>query len=437
MKAISRVGRNAVTIARCLLILGGVSVINVRADDADAFPLGSLGGKGLQAPGSGLIKIISVTAGGPAATAGLLAGDHIHAVNGTSLSATSTSINDGWRGAVVEFGNAVETAESTNGVLSLGVLRPGSGAITVNATVATASAWRPSYPVGDTRADALFEKACADLHAKVQASSTADFGYNTGWFGMTLLASPNWNDTTGAKPYRNSIDKLRVRCVNYLNTRVLEPVEPSQPGYVDPGLENWDVASASMFIGEYRRKTGDVSVDADVQHAALLLANRIQCNDQPDDGGTMYTNKHGIMGHGGVTGDYAHLWLTGLNIVNAHTTVALATLKGAGADFSAMAGASGLTVDQKFLANWDWLKRCTRTDNGSDDGCVGYQGVESGWDAAGRTAGTAAGYQIYLNAGGTAPTADDLDKLARQKAYVVRHWQRQQRKQCCSCRRRW
>ena len=180
-----------------------------------------------------------------------------------------------------------------------------------------------------------------------------------------------------------------------------------------------------MFIGEYRRKTGDPGVDADVQRCALLLANRIQHYAQPDDGGTMH-NKLGIMGHGGVTGDYAHLWLTGLNIINAHTMVAMGILKGAGADFSATAGTSGLTIDQKFLMNWSWLKQCTRTDNGSDDGCVGYQGVESGWDAAGRTAGTAAGYQIYLNAGGTAPTADDLDKHDRQKAYVVRHWQRQQ-----------
>lgn len=397
----------------------------IHADDADAFPLGSLGGKALQSPGTSLLRITAVTSGGPAAAAGLQVGDYIHAVNGNPLSILSTDMNNGWKGSVTDLGNAIEKSESAGGAISLGVIRPGTGAVTLNATLPANTAWRPSYPVGDPRADALFEQTCADLHTKIQGSSTGDFGYNTGWFGMTLLASPNWNDTSGAKPYRNSINKIKDRCIAHLNGRILEPVEPSAPGYVSPGLENWDIVSSCMFIGEYRRKTGDTSVDADVQRCALLLANRIQHYAQPDDGGTMH-NKLGIMGHGGVTGDYAHLWLTGLNIINAHTMVAMGTLKGAGADFSAIAGSSGLTIDQKFLMNWSWLKACTRTDNGSDDGCVGYQGVESGWDAAGRTAGTAAGYQIYLNAGGTAPTSDDLDKHARMKAYVVRHWQRQQ-----------
>lgn len=412
---------------RCIASIAAAFFLPVAllsADDNDPVPLGSLGGRALQQPGSGLLKITEVTAGGPAASAGLRVGDFIHSARGAVLSATSPSINDGWRGAVSELGQAIERAESIDRTLSLGVFRPGTGAVNLNATLPANTAWRPSYPLGDARADSLFEKACADLHTKIQASS--GFGYNTGWFGMSLLASPNWNDTTGAKPYRNSINKIRDACVSYLNGAILEPVEPGAAGYVNPGLENWDVTSACMFIGEYRRKTGDTTVDGAVQRAALLLANRIQHYDQRDDSGVLYTYKHGIMGHGGVTGDYAHLWLTGINIINAHATVAMGILKGAGADFSAISGSSGLTIDQKFLMNWSWLKACTRTDGGDDDGCVGYQGVESGWDAAGRTAGSAAGYQIYLNAGGTAANADDLDKLARMKAYVSRQWQRQQ-----------
>ena len=408
-------------IVAALLYSAGLTM----AEDDVPFPLGSLGGKAFQAEGSSLLKVTEVTAGGPAAASGLLVGDQIYAVNGTNLSVTGSRYDDGWRGAVSELGYAIERSESTTGAISLGVLRPGAGALALNASLPANTAWRPSYPVGDTRSTAYYQKICADLHTKIQASSSGNFGFNTGWFGMTLLASPDWNSTSGANAYRNSINKLRDRCIAHLDGRVLEPVEPDQAGYIDPGLENWDIASSCMFIGEYRRKTGDTGVDSAVQRCALLLANRIQHYSQPDDGGTMHT-KLGIMGHGGVTGDYAHLWLTGLNILNAHTTIAMGILKGAGADFSAISGSSGLTIDQKFLLNWSWLKKATNTGGGNDDGCVGYESVAGGWDAAGRTAGAAAGYLIYLAAGGTAATADDLDKLARQKAYVSRNWQRQQ-----------
>jgi hypothetical protein len=410
-------------VASVLLIAGSVPSA-FAVNPIDFFPLGGLGGRANYTRGSNLLNVTEVYATGPAAAAGLRVGDFIYAVNGKSLPAVSANSSDGWRGGVAELGNAIELAESSTGALSLGVLRPGTGPLTLNATLSLNSAWRPSYPSGDSRANAMFEKSCADLHSSIQASSYID--YSSGWYGMIMLASPNWNDTSGTKPYRNSINKLRDDSLNYLNSCILEPVEPGNPAYVGVGLENWAITTNCMFIGEYRRKTGDTSVDAAVQRCALLLANRIQCYNQSDDGGTLYTWKHGIMGHGGVTGDYAHLWLTGLNIINAHATVAMGILKGAGADFSAIAGSSGLTINQKFLTNWAWLKTCTRTDGWDDDGCVGYQGVESGWDAAARTAGAAAGYQIYLNAGGTAATADDLDKLARQKAYVARHGQRQQ-----------
>ena len=411
------------SIARGLLALLAVS--SLHAEDDVPFPLGSLGGKAFQSEGSSLLRVTEVTAGGPAAAAGLQVGDHIYAVNGEKLPVTGARYDDGWRGAVTELGYAIERSESGTGALSLGVLRPGTGSVTINATLPLTTAWRPSYPVGDPRSQAYFDKVCADIHSRTTSSSDGNFGANTGWHGMILLAHPQWNSTSGATPYRNSINKLRTRCVNYLNGRQLEPVESGQPGYVDAGLENWDVTASAMFLGEYLRKTGDVTVIVDVQRAAAMLANRIQHYSQTDSGGIV-RNKPGLMGHGGVSGDYPHIGLSGLNIINAHTMVAMGVLKGAGADFAAVAGTSGLTIEQKFQMNWAWLKGCTNTGGGNDDGNVGYGWSQGGWDSAARTPGSAAGYEIYRNAGGTVATADDLTKLAKMKSYVSRNWQRQQ-----------
>ena len=41
------------------------------------------------------------------------------------------------------------------------------------------------------------------------------------------------------------------------------------------------------------------------------------------------------------------------------------------------------------------MKQATRTDGGGDDGNVGYVGVQSGWDSAGRTPGCFAGWNLY------------------------------------------
>ena len=54
---------------------------------------------------------------------------------------------------------------------------------------------------------------------------------------------------------------------------------------------------------------------------------------------------------------------------------------GAGADFSATPGTSGLTVDQKFRMNWDWMKSCMNTSGGGDDGNVGYGWSQGGYDS--------------------------------------------------------
>jgi membrane-associated protease RseP (regulator of RpoE activity) len=322
-------------------------VASSHAEDDVPFPLGTLGGKAFQTEGSSLLRVTEVTAGGPAAAAGLQVGDQLYSVNGEKLPVTGVRYNDGWRGAVTELGYAIERAESSTGALALGVLRPGTGNLTINATLPLTTAWRPSYPVGDVRATSYYDKVCADIHSRTTSSADGSFGANTGWHGLILLAHPEWNSTSGATPYRNSINKLRDRCVNYLAGRQLEPVESGQPGYVNAGLENWDVTASAMFLGEYRRKSGDTGVDAAVQRTVEMLANRIQGYAQTDDDGVL-RNKLGLMGHGGVSGDYPHVSLSGLNIINSHALVAMGILKGAGANFTAASGGSGYTIDQKF-----------------------------------------------------------------------------------------
>ncbi len=407
--------------------------------DQAPFPLGSLSAMAQMTQGSSALKVTAITTGGPAATAGLRVNDFIYGVNGERLSQPGNPHDVGWRGPGSELGYAIERSESSNGALSLMVLRPGTGPITVNATLPAAAAWLPSFPVGDVRMGTYYEKVCADIHGKIQdaaffsavtQTSPGDASdYCGAFYGFILLAHSEWNSTSGSRPFRNSINKLRDRAIAFLNTRVLEPVQPAAAGYVDAGWDNWCLTAWAMFLGEYRRKSGDTTVNADVQRTAVLIANRIQ------------DTRGNIMAHGGVSLGYAYPAATGLNIINAKAMLAMGILKGAGANFSAMAGTSGLTIDQKFARNWTRLKGSTNIYNGADeeskneDGNLGYNfgmasgrvsdGAGGGWDSNARTPCAAAGYQIYLAAGGTPATADDTDKLNRMKAYTPRNWQRQ------------
>ncbi|MBK1828331.1 Ig-like domain-containing protein [Haloferula rosea] len=402
---------------------------------AEDFPLGPLGGTGDGIGGSGLIVIKSLQSGEAGEAAGLQVGDFIAGADGFPFGVHSTNSNDGYQGAVQELGMAIDRAEGSDGVVDLQIIRSGVGGLSVPVTVGTAGSLGPAWPVGSSKSDAIFEESCDGIHSKVQASSSANFGYNSGWFGMILLAHPDWNSTTGPNAYRLSIDKLRVRCENYLNGRSYEPVEPSinQALYdtQSPGLENWDVCASSMFLSLYRSKTGDTTADAIVQTGAEMIGNRIQHWSQYNDAGTVFVAGDGRMGHGGVHGDYSHYnGAGGLNIMNAHAATALALAKLAGADMTVVPGttlndASGNPLpdlEEKFLWCWSRMKVATRTDGGADDGNVGYVSVQGGGDSSGRTGGAFAGWNLY----GLAGDADDVDKAQRQEDYLVRRWYRQQ-----------
>jgi autotransporter-associated beta strand protein len=408
-------------------------------------PLGGIGGVCDLVPGTGLISVTSVTPGGPGANAGLMRGDLIQGADGVLFSSTSTDDGMGFIGALQDLAMAVDRAEGNGGALTLRVIRSGVGAVNLNLTLNAAGTLGPAWPANTGKTAAMFEWSCDQIHSKVQASSTADFGYNSGWFGIILLSHPDWNQTTGSNPFRNSINKLRTRCENYINGRVLQPVEAfywngsdviANPAYVSPGLENWDVCTSAMFLALYRSKTSDATTNTVVQRAAEAIAHRIQHWTQYDDPGIPHVIGGGVgrMGHGGVHGDYSHYNGTGaLNIINAHALPALALLKNAGANMSTNLGLSvnaftynpGLvqpTIEQKFRICWDYVKAATTTSGGGDDGNVGYVGTQSGWDSAGRTPGCFAGWNLY----GMAANADDITRAAKQADYFTRRWYRQQ-----------
>ncbi|WP_346187115.1 cadherin domain-containing protein [Rubritalea halochordaticola] len=395
------------------------------SNDGDWWSMGPVGGKFQVQSGSSYLKVQTAEAGGPADLAGLQVGDYILGAFGKQFGITNGSSN-GYKGATQDFGDAIERAESSDGVLPLLIMRSGTGSVNLTVNLPVTGAFGPSYPLGSAKFDTMYQKAAADIHAEIAGNANADAGYMSGFYGMILLADPNWNETTGTKPYRLSIDRMRDRAVEVLNAAIVNPVEatnldgtpndgsendsdPNDQSYVGVGLENWGLSTWSMFLAEYRSKTGDTSVDATIQRAADLLAGRIQTWQQPPYGGSNGPTKVGLMGHGGVTGDYPHIGYAGINIVNAHAMTALAMLKTAGA-----------TVDDtKMQASWNWVKGTTRLDGGSEDGNIGYAWKQGGGDSSGRTAGVAFSMSSY---GGL--DAVDQGVLDRMKDYVVRQWQR-------------
>jgi hypothetical protein len=388
-----------VVAASCLLGTFG------SAGDTEHWSMGPLGGTFQIVVGSNMLTVQSVPAGTPAAAAGLQVGDRIVGAFGGNF----RPINNYYTGSVQDFGSAIDRAEGSGGSLPLRVLRPGVGMIELTVALPAVGYFGPAFPLGSPKFSTLYETSCAQIHAGANSwfggatmGPTNGTLTNLGWMGLLMLSHPNWADTSGTKPYRNSINIMRNQAVAVLDNIVLAPVKSGQPGYVDPGLENWQIAAMTMFLAEYVNRTGDTSVMTTLQRACDALANRIQQNGSHD----------GHMGHGGVEGDYGN-W--GLHIINVHTHAAFAFAKRAGA-----------TINQtKWDLSWAQLKGSTaRSDGHSEDGYVEYGpgawGQGSGWDAAGRTPGAFFGFHNY----GQTPTTDDTDALTRMKNYVVRNHER-------------
>ena len=118
------------------LLLLGLLVIapSLPAYDYEAWQLGPVGGTFVTIPGSGLLRVVAVTAGGPGAEAGLRAGDVIYGAFGENFTALSTQTVNGYKGSVQDYGEAIERAEAGNVPLPLKVIRPGTGAVAVSIT---------------------------------------------------------------------------------------------------------------------------------------------------------------------------------------------------------------------------------------------------------------------------------------------------------------
>lgn len=422
-------------------------------EDNQTLPLGPIGGTGRLFSGQNFVRVLSVTAGAPGAAAGLQVNDYIHGAFGEEFGRTGSS---GITGAEQDLGLAIERAEANGGVLPLKVLRVGVGDLVLPVILPAAGGFGPAYPLGSSKFDAMFNQSCQRIHEKVQAGSVDVYLHS--WGGLALLGHPNWNDTNGAKPYRNSINKIRDAAMTRLGTNAIyAPVEDklldgsANTNYVGSGLETWGLGSAAMFLAEYRAKSGDTNADWVLQRTAELLANRVQWWKQPALG-TSYSPEGsqiaGMVSHGGVTGDYIHLgWGGGINIVGVHLFSGLALAKRAGANMSARprdghyfgfptapvgAVAAGMenydhTLDEKFNMCWEWMVGPCGGWSAGDfgDGHICY--TTQGWstyDAAGRTAGGLFGFLSYMN--GASLSATNTDRVNRIKGYLVRNYARLQ-----------
>ena len=328
-------------LALSLALFAALTASQAAEETAFAWPLGPIGGKFRIWTGESFIRVSEVTAGAPGAAAGLQVGDFITGAFGRAFDPITASKLDG---PVRQLGAAIDHAETNNTALPLSIIRPGAGSLTLTINLPASSGLGPAYTLTSSRYAAIYDAACAGLHTRIMATSDGDIGYPTGFAGLALLGHQNWNDSTGSKPYRLSVNKVRDWAIATINSAILTPVEhkffdgSANPNYVDSGLENWGLGLAVMFFSEYVTKTGEqATYQATLQRGATLMANRIQNWAQPNNGGTAdrtYETSRGATGHGGVVGDYTHQWYVGINITGLHLFNGLAMAKRAGADMT-------------------------------------------------------------------------------------------------------
>lgn len=324
-----------------MTLFAAVAALQATEETSFTWPLGPIGGKFRIWTGESFIRVSEVTAGAPGASAGLQVGDFITGAFGRAFDPITAAKLDG---PVRQLAAAIDHAETNGLALPLSIIRPGAGVLTLTVNLPASSGLGPAYTLTSSRYAAIYETACAGLHTKIMATSNGDIGYATGFAGLALLGHSNWNDTTGAKPYRLSVNKVRDWAISTINAAILTPVEhkffdgTANPNYVDSGLENWGLGLAVMFFSEYVTKTGEqATYQATLQRGATLMANRIENWAQPNNGGTAdltYETTRGATGHGGVVGDYTHQWYVGINITGLHLFNGLAMAKRAGADMT-------------------------------------------------------------------------------------------------------
>lgn len=320
------------SLLRCCLLLVAAQQ-PLKAQEGREYPLGPIGGHYSVTANSSLALVRSVDAGGPGALAGLQTGDYIHGAFGKTFTPTGGS----HYGVSQELGFAVDRAEAGDGVLPLLVIRPGTGGMAMNVGLPASGAFGPAYPRNSPKYAAMYENAVTQLHTSAM-NGNGNLGYLTGFTGLCIIGHPSWNQTTGPKPYRLSVNKIRDFAINQINNWGYAPTESALvDGSAIPnpvgGPSNWELGQLVMFLSEYYVKTSDAAVVAPLQRGTEMCANTVQWWKQPVNGGLSpeYNQVAGMSSHGGVTGDYMHLgWYCGINMNGVHNLTGMAFARRAG-----------------------------------------------------------------------------------------------------------
>jgi len=244
------------------------------------YPLGPIGGQFRVTDGATYARVSVVDAGSPGAAAGLRVGDCITGAFGKAFPPTSYNARGdkiGFHfGVTQELGMAIDRAEAGNGLLPLQVLRPGEGSVSLTVQLPrTGDGRNPLYLLTSAKYAASYEKAVAYLHT---AALGMTGGYHLGWTGLALLGHPDWNQTTGDRPYRLSINKLRDAAMAVINGSSLIAVEGERfdgNGWTNPNafginsaggtssldshnqslISNWELGQLAQFLAEYLART--------------------------------------------------------------------------------------------------------------------------------------------------------------------------------------
>ncbi|MEC7582886.1 MAG: DUF6288 domain-containing protein [Planctomycetota bacterium] len=319
---------------------------NAKKGDFARFPLGPIGGRGEVLAQMTAITVLSVSADGPGARAGLAVGDQITAAGGLVFPPHTRDINV-LDGPMLVLGDAIETAEATGKPLELSGMRAGNElALTIDLGAPGAL----DFAKGETSAKALafYDGICNDLlrtrrkNGSWRSATGEDASrYVTALCGLALLGR-------GDPEHRAAIDQIAA----YL-------AGPNQRGHVSEdlmqpaGLSNWFITMSGIYLAEHALATGDSQWLPTLQHLCDCLAAR-----QTPEG----RYGHGItVGYGG----------KGFNVINTHAHL-----------LWALAERAGCKIDD---GAWDRSFAEIERSTGKNGG-VRYWTLQTGyWDACART----------------------------------------------------
>lgn len=419
------------------------------------YPLGQIGARCYLQLGENSVRVSEIDAGGTGAQAGLKVNDFIYGAFDIQF---EKAVKDTWNiyvGPMKGLGEAIEKARRSDGILPLMVIRPGTGSLTLNVKLPADGGFGPAYPLGSASFEEAYERAVASIHENTMNEtwrSKTGSKYSSFWIGLALLSHPDWNSTTGDKPYRLSINAIRDRCLDELDFAQYAPVEQylldgtANPNFVDQfrGHENWALNVAMIFLSEYLQKTKDERYYDEFQTAAEKLSNRIQWwSDR--------TGRRTPAGgaHAGVHSDYNNC---GFNICTSSSFAALSMASQVtdadgnkvldltvrprdGRHFGYAEGETkpanalpelpdgwDINVDpsiaEKMAWQWQQLKESAHPEFGAVHYWHGLENATFGRDGSARTAAATFGYNTYV--GDNPVPASEQEPLARMTDFSVR-----------------